>query len=179
MHSWHRTHLYKKAGIAERFTKAPKNYRTAPHVDRIKGGKGDADSPKDFDPKQLKMGIGVEMEHTKDWKVAREIAMDHLREKPNYYSMLKQVHKESIDAFLGAIIDGMSVTEAVDEMLNPEYCPKGPRKNDFRGGGSMGTHFLHKGQCQYCGEVERKSKAKAPKKEQEMSAWNIGWSEPN
>ena len=40
--------------------------------------------------RQLEMGIKVEKEHTKDEKVAREIALDHLGEKPNYYSKLKQ-----------------------------------------------------------------------------------------
>ena len=40
--------------------------------------------------RQLEMGIKVEKEHTKDEKTAREIALDHLGEKPNYYSKLKQ-----------------------------------------------------------------------------------------
>lgn len=40
--------------------------------------------------RQLEMGIKVEKEHTKDEKIAREIALDHLGEKPNYYSKLKQ-----------------------------------------------------------------------------------------
>ncbi len=35
-------------------------------------------------------GTKVEMEHTKDKKIAREIAMDHLKEKPDYYKKLKQ-----------------------------------------------------------------------------------------
>lgn len=40
--------------------------------------------------KQLEMGIKVEKEHTNDAKMAREIALDHLNEKPNYYSKLKK-----------------------------------------------------------------------------------------
>lgn len=35
-------------------------------------------------------GTKVEMEHTKDKKVAREIAMDHIAEKPDYYKKLKK-----------------------------------------------------------------------------------------
>ena len=50
--------------------------------DKIHGGKGDKAKPSDFDPDQLKMGIKVEMEHTKDRKLAREIALDHLSEDP-------------------------------------------------------------------------------------------------
>ena len=40
--------------------------------------------------KQLKIGMGVEKEHTKDEKTAREIALDHLGENPKYYTKLKQ-----------------------------------------------------------------------------------------
>lgn len=39
---------------------------------------------------QLKIGIKVETEHTNDTKMAREIALDHLNEKPNYYTKLKK-----------------------------------------------------------------------------------------
>jgi hypothetical protein len=38
--------------------------------------------------KQLKMGIAVEVEHTTDKNVAREIALDHLNEFPDYYDRL-------------------------------------------------------------------------------------------
>lgn len=40
-------------------------------------------------PVELSMGIKVEMEHTKDPKVAEKIALDHLKENPCYYSELK------------------------------------------------------------------------------------------
>lgn len=39
---------------------------------------------------QLDMGIKVEQEHTKDKTTAREIALDHLKEDPKYYSKLKK-----------------------------------------------------------------------------------------
>jgi hypothetical protein len=41
--------------------------------------------------KELEMGMKVEMEHTKDKAKAKEIAMDHLWENPNYYTKLKKV----------------------------------------------------------------------------------------
>lgn len=41
--------------------------------------------------KQLEMGMDVEREHTTHTKVAREIALDHLNEVPDYYSKLKHV----------------------------------------------------------------------------------------
>jgi hypothetical protein len=45
------------------------------------------------DPKELKIGIDEEMEHTDSEKVAREIALDHLHEDPHYYTNLKREHK--------------------------------------------------------------------------------------
>lgn len=57
--------------------------------DNIVGGKGDKLTDKDVDPKELKMGIKVELEHTKDPNIAKEIALDHLAEDPKYYSKLK------------------------------------------------------------------------------------------
>jgi hypothetical protein len=47
-----------------------------------------------YDPKELKRGAMVEMEHTNDKKVAVMIAKQHLAEDPHYYSKLKGVHSE-------------------------------------------------------------------------------------
>ena len=38
-----------------------------------------------------KKGVKVEMEHTNDESIAKEISMDHLFEDPNYYTKLKKV----------------------------------------------------------------------------------------
>jgi len=64
--------------------------------DVVKGGKSDKLSVNDIAKKhkisvdnvidEISMGIEVEMEHTNDKKVAREIAMDHISEYPFYYS---------------------------------------------------------------------------------------------
>lgn len=61
--------------------------------DKLKGGKADKKSPKDFDKQALAQGTRHESEHTKDKKLAMEIAMDHLTEDPKYYSKLKQIEK--------------------------------------------------------------------------------------
>ena len=42
---------------------------------------------------QLKKGIKVELEHTTDKKVAREIALDHIGEYVDYYDRLEKVEK--------------------------------------------------------------------------------------
>lgn len=43
---------------------------------------------------QLEMGMDVEMEHTSDEDMAREIAMDHLTEDPEYYTKLKDIEEK-------------------------------------------------------------------------------------
>lgn len=46
--------------------------------------------------KELKKGIQVELEHVNDEEMAKEIAMDHLVELPNYYTKLEKMEKDSI-----------------------------------------------------------------------------------
>lgn len=45
----------------------------------------------DYDPKQLKMGIDVEREHTTDSDIAEIIAKHHLAEDPQYYTKLNKM----------------------------------------------------------------------------------------
>ena len=53
---------------------------------------------KDVDPKELKMGIKIELEHTDDKAEAKKIALQHLAENPKYYSKLKKhVEEEQLN----------------------------------------------------------------------------------
>lgn len=52
-----------------------------------------ADSSK-VDPKELKMGIKVEKEHTDSVKKAKLIALQHLAEDPHYYTKLSKIGLE-------------------------------------------------------------------------------------
>jgi hypothetical protein len=61
------------------------------YTEQIPGGAAAGHTPLDFDPVQLHQGVEVEMEHTDDWRVAQEIAMDHLTEDPDYYAKLAQI----------------------------------------------------------------------------------------
>ena len=63
--------------------------------DKIKGGAADKSKPSDFNNKQLEMGIKVEMEHTSDKSIAKEIAMDHLKEFPDYYTRLNTMEDKA------------------------------------------------------------------------------------
>lgn len=46
-----------------------------------------------YDPKQLKMGIQVEYEHTNYTLISEKIARDHLAEIPDYYTRLAEMEK--------------------------------------------------------------------------------------
>ncbi len=72
--------------------------------DDIPGGKADKDSPNTLAKhhkvskkeilKQLQMGVKVEKEHTNDPKKAIEIALDHIKEDPKYYTKLKTIEPQ-------------------------------------------------------------------------------------
>lgn len=79
------------------------------YKDNIKGGLADEKKPKEFDKKQLQDGIKIEYEHTNDMKIAREIAMDHLTEDPDYYKKLKLMEDGELD----------------DDVEKSNYGPKG------------------------------------------------------
>lgn len=57
----------------------------------IRGGLADNVNPKYFNQLELSKGIKVELEHTNDPKIAREIATDHLSENPKYYEELEKI----------------------------------------------------------------------------------------
>jgi hypothetical protein len=71
---------------------------------------------------QLKKGLEVEKEHTKDIEKAKEIAMDHLSENPNYYDKLKKI--EATEA------TGSSSSGSYE---GPSFLAKSQKKKDWRG----------------------------------------------
>lgn len=71
------------------------------------GGRADGMKPEDFDQEALAEATAHEREHTSDEKTAREIAMDHLAEDPNYYRKLAKMEGDSAEKGL----DDRSVTD--------------------------------------------------------------------
>lgn len=49
---------------------------------------------------QLSKGIKSEMEHTSKYSVAKEIALDHLKEDPNYYTKLDKANLEECSGYI-------------------------------------------------------------------------------
>ena len=50
---------------------------------------------KDADPKELAIGIKVEMEHTSNKEIAKRISLDHLAEIKDYYTRLKKMEGDA------------------------------------------------------------------------------------
>jgi len=68
----------------------------ANYKDKLPGGLADNKKPTDFSKKALAKGMKVELEHTSDPSLAREIAMDHLTEDPQYYDKLESIESKRI-----------------------------------------------------------------------------------
>ena len=78
-----------------------KRSKTILELDKIPGGLSDDDTvnslasyhdvPVELIELMIDWGVKVEMEHTSDKKIAREIAMDHIKEDPVYYVKLKEM----------------------------------------------------------------------------------------
>jgi hypothetical protein len=67
--------------------------------------------------KQLKMGIKVEGEHTTNKEEAEGIALQHLAEKPNYYTELKKVEKIQSESTIVTDLFGNPKFEFIDLVL--------------------------------------------------------------
>lgn len=82
--------------------------------DQLEGGLADDADVMDFDKDQILRGIEVEMEHTNDPRIALEIAMDHLKEIPDYYTHLEDMESE-------AGVEEASRLEVKDDEEDNEY----------------------------------------------------------
>jgi hypothetical protein len=61
----------------------------------LPGGRADYVPDSAFNPRALREGTQHEMEHTRNRRVAREIAKDHLLEDPQYYRKLKRMERKN------------------------------------------------------------------------------------
>ena len=67
----------------------------------------------DVDPKELEMGIKVEMEHTDNVEEAKKIALQHLAEKKDYYTLLNKCVEGFKVTFIGP--DGHQYFQKFDD----------------------------------------------------------------
>ena len=76
-------------------TPSPVKEEATETEDKLPGGLADGDPLSDFDPEELSMGVEIEKEHTVDKELAEEIAKDHLKEIPDYYTRLRKMEEEA------------------------------------------------------------------------------------
>lgn len=96
--------------------------------DKIPGGIGDKKDIKDFCPKQVAMGIRVELEHTSDKAIAEDIVKDHLTEDPMHYTKLKEVEKSELQErwdLIKAKLDSSKSILDMKEAMQPEQEEEG------------------------------------------------------
>jgi hypothetical protein len=130
-----------------------------------------------FIEKQLKMGIPIEHEHTKNKTLATDIALQHLEEIPDYYTRLKKMeasakkeHKKFKDVKETVTIEdanGNTFLEIVD-LIKPEKM-KGVSEESKSGDSSLHDWFSKSkskdgkpGWVQLGGKYAGKSCAKQP-----------------
>ena len=70
------------------------------------GGLGDKKPDSSFSSKSIQQGVDVEKEHSKNPKVRKEIAKDHLTEDPAYYDKLKQMENTPSFPGLDKLLNG-------------------------------------------------------------------------
>lgn len=85
-----------------------------PSPERIPGGRASGQRPINVDPWQIAQGVRVELEHTRDPRIAYEIALDHLYETPDYYTRLLAMERA---AGLGMSRTGWAVSAAILTVL--------------------------------------------------------------
>jgi hypothetical protein len=96
-------------------------------MEKIIGGKADNLNLMDISNKfnvpideiEKEFLIGVEMEHTNNIEIAKEIALDHLSEIPDYYSRLVKMEKETnIKETFEKLISELELTRHYKERLD-------------------------------------------------------------
>jgi len=76
--------------------------KTSKWKEQIEGGLAERYEPSEFDTRGLEKGVKIEMEHTKDPDVAKEISMDHMVESEDfkngdgakYYDLLEDLERK-------------------------------------------------------------------------------------
>jgi hypothetical protein len=100
--------------------------------DFLTGGKSGGDDT-GVDEEQLAKGIEVEAEHTKYVTIRRKIALDHLKEIPNYYDLLEKMEKGANESVAYFYYDECVVNEAGQSIVDfniDEFIKHGVMKNN-------------------------------------------------
>lgn len=130
---------YRARADAETRERQVQFFKQKQNPEKAVGGLADRMPDSAFDAKQLKRGIKVELEHTTDRKLAKEIAKDHLVEDPEYYEKLAAIEGEKSKYRLeenplkkiaelhpeDRAIVGSAIGSAAGYMVSPAVAPIG------------------------------------------------------
>lgn len=90
----------------------------------------------DINKDQLELGIKVEMEHTTNPVIAEKIACDHIKEIPNYYTLLAEMEASAKASFEEA-------KHVVNKETNEEFPTKLASKQFFKVRKAAGSGFAN------------------------------------
>ena len=82
--------------------------------------------------KQLEMGIEAEYEHTSDFEVAKEIALDHIAEDPSYYDKLKFIEDAPETSLRPQLRPDSVTTDEPASDLAPASSPRPQLRPEFK-----------------------------------------------
>jgi len=105
---------------------------------------------------QLRMGIGIEKEHTDNPEEAGKIAIDHLQEDPNYYTKLKKMEAGKCDESNPANYFSKSMLTKLYEAVDPDLQYISAGKAEF---GSPAIFFKYETKPNYLIRVDDKEEA--------------------
>lgn len=100
------------------------------------------ESGKGIAPSQLRAGEKVELEHTHDRAAARQIAIDHLHERPDYYGLLEGLEKKPLTSKKASFkLDGEQKFRGLDIAIENSKGSTRTWKDAF--GKETGSTFMH------------------------------------
>ena len=103
------------------------SFKALNEENKLKGGKGDKLTADQVNYHEFTKGWKHELEHTDDIEKAKEIALDHLEEDPNYYTRLDMIEYQAKKAKKEAAPKEVSKTNLKDKE-NQMTSPKGVKK---------------------------------------------------
>lgn len=109
----------------------------------LKIDKKDTRPDQDYDPYWLAQGIKVEMEHTNDPEIAKEIAKDHLDEFPQYYEYLKKMENGLRKAgYQYDHVELYGVGEIIKAKVYITHPSEAPKGRAVRRGNKGGYYYI-------------------------------------
>jgi hypothetical protein len=103
------------------------SFKALNEANKLKGGKGDKLTADHVNYHEFTKGWKHELEHTDDIDKAKEIALDHLEEDPNYYTRLDMIEYQAKKEKKQATPKEVSKTNLKDKE-NQMTSPKGVKK---------------------------------------------------